>query len=168
MQELDSMISSNGKRNLTKILCAGTAIMMASMLSACTKDNSKYKPTSGETSESVTSVASGAVTTTAGAVDAAATTAASNAASAPDDLKVGWCNASTMNIRSGAGKEFGAVGGLHQGDKVTILGKEGDWFKIKCITSKTGVGYVSAQYISATEVAPASTAVPTTTAAANQ
>lgn len=35
------------------------------------------------------------------------------------------------------------------GEKVDILGREGDWYKIKF---KDGVGYVSAQFISSTVV----------------
>lgn len=158
MQELDVMRSFKGKRNLTRILCVSTAIILISMLSACTKDISKYKPTSGDTSE--------AVTTTVSAVPAATTTAPASTASAPDDLKTGWCSASTMNIRSGAGTDYGAIGGLKLGDKVEILGKEGDWYKIKFAKAKDGVGYVNAQFISSTEVAGAATAAAATTTAA--
>lgn len=71
-----------------------------------------------------------------------------------------------MHIRSGPGTDYGAIGGLVTGEKVDILGREGDWYKIKF---KDGVGYVSAQFISSTVVtttmAPATTtAAPTTTA----
>lgn len=63
----------------------------------------------------------------------------------------GWCDASTMHIRSGPGTEYGAIGGLKRGDKVTIVGREGDWFKIEF---KEDFGYVSALYIKDTEVLP--------------
>lgn len=78
----------------------------------------------------------------------------------------GWCNASTMHIRSGPGTEYGAIGGLKKGEKVTIVDREGDWFKIEF---KDVFGYVSALYIQDTEVIPDETTTvetnPTTTVA---
>ena len=82
---------------------------------------------------------------------------------------VGWCNATSMHIRSGPGTDYGAIGGLVTGEKVDILGREGDWYKIKFKDGKDGVGYVSAQFISSTVVtttmAPATTTAAPTTAA---
>ena len=49
-----------------------------------------------------------------------------------------------LNIRSGAGTNFGIVGSLGANATVNIIGKEGNWYKI----SHNGtVGYVSADYI---------------------
>ena len=49
-----------------------------------------------------------------------------------------------LNIRSGAGTNFGIVGSLGANATVNIIGKEGNWYKI----SHNGtVGYVSANYI---------------------
>ncbi|MFR5265218.1 SH3 domain-containing protein, partial [Clostridium sp.] len=49
-----------------------------------------------------------------------------------------------LNIRSGAGTNYGIVGSLGANATVNIIGKEGNWYKI----SHNGiVGYVSADYI---------------------
>ncbi|SFU79758.1 Uncharacterized conserved protein YgiM, contains N-terminal SH3 domain, DUF1202 family, partial [Clostridium sp. DSM 8431] len=51
---------------------------------------------------------------------------------------------STLNIRSGAGTNYAVLGHLRNNENVTILGKEGNWYRI----SYNGTnGYVSADYI---------------------
>ena len=57
---------------------------------------------------------------------------------------VGYCNADSMNVRGGPGTDYYAIGGLKYGERVEILGREGDWYRI---AFKEDVGYVSAQYI---------------------
>ncbi len=62
--------------------------------------------------------------------------------------KEGWITADSMRVRGGAGLTFEVVGGITFGEKVEILGKEGDWYKIRF---GDGVGYVSGQYLTFTE-----------------
>lgn len=58
--------------------------------------------------------------------------------------KTGICNVDVLNIRKGAGTTTSVCGLLRKGDKVEVLGSEGEWYKIKV----NGVtGYVFAQYI---------------------
>lgn len=63
----------------------------------------------------------------------------------------GWITADSMRVRGGAGLTFEVVGGITYGEKVEILGKEGDWYKIRF---GDGVGYVSGHYLSFTEPTP--------------
>lgn len=58
--------------------------------------------------------------------------------------KEGWITADSMRVRGGAGLTSEVVGGITFGEKVEILGKEGDWYKIRF---GDGVGYVSGQYL---------------------
>ena len=57
---------------------------------------------------------------------------------------VGYVNASSLHVRPEPNTDKYAIGGLKFGDMVTIVGKEGDWYKIQF---KDGFGYVNAQYI---------------------
>lgn len=58
--------------------------------------------------------------------------------------KSGICNVDALNIRKGVGTSTSVVGLLKKYDKVTVLGKEGDWYKIK---HGSVTGYVFAQYV---------------------
>ncbi|EHR0219546.1 SH3 domain-containing protein, partial [Clostridium perfringens] len=50
---------------------------------------------------------------------------------------------SFLNVRKGPGTNYDSIGQLHQGDKVSIVAKNGEWYKI----SSTIVGYVNSDYI---------------------
>lgn len=71
-------------------------------------------------------------------------------------FSVGYCTADSLHVRSGPGLDYRGIGGLVHGEQVTVLGQDGDWYQIQFGDT---VGYVSAQYISATPPAqtPAST-----------
>ncbi|MGL4774115.1 MAG: SH3 domain-containing protein [Clostridium sp.] len=56
----------------------------------------------------------------------------------------------TLNVRSGAGTNYSKVGSLSKGEKVTILGESGDWYKISFSGKE---GYVAKQYIQLTSKA---------------
>lgn len=58
--------------------------------------------------------------------------------------KSGICNVDALNIRKGVGTSTAVVGLLRKDDKVTVLGKEGDWYKIK---HGNVTGYVFAEYV---------------------
>jgi len=93
----------------------------------------------------------------------AATTVIVNTTAAPTTITtapfppVGYVNATTLNIRATPGTDQDSVGGLKFGDAVTIVGKEGDWYKI---VFGGGFAYVNAGYI--TDTPPVSTAAATT------
>ena len=139
---------------LFRIGLAALAAATALSMTAC-KKGGDASGTGSTTTEPTT-------TTTA----AETTTAAPTTTTVPvtGDLTTGWCNAPTMHIRSGPGTDYQAIGGLKNGEQVTILGREGDWYKISFAKGPGGVGYVNAQYISGT-VVTTTAPVPTTTAA---
>lgn len=62
--------------------------------------------------------------------------------------KNGIVNADVLNVRSGAGTSYSALGQIKQNDKVTIIGEEGSWYKVKAVLNgTTKTGYVSAEFI---------------------
>lgn len=151
------MRNSLVKRNSRRIVCFIAAILIAATFSACKKGGSISHISPSSVTADTTTAVSPAPTT-------AATTAVT-AAAAAGDITVGWSTDDGVRIRAGAGLDYKGIGGLHKGEKVSILGKEGDWYKIKFSKSDNGFGYVSAQYISSTEVASDLTAAATTAAA---
>lgn len=102
---------------------------------------------------SISTTTSTAVQTTSAATTTTETTTATTTfatAEIPDQLPpYGWCIASSLHVRKTPNTYFEAIGGLKYGEKVTIIGREGDWYKIKF---KDGEAYVKAEYISPTEV----------------
>lgn len=50
----------------------------------------------------------------------------------------------TLNVRSGAGTNFPAIGSLPNGTTVTILGEQGNWFRIRF---GSGEGWVSKDFV---------------------
>ena len=137
--------------------CTAAVAVLALSMAACNKDGISKNSGSGS-SEAATTTASAASTSS--VPSTTTTTAPTIPARTPS---AGWCNATSMHIRSGPGTDYGAIGGLVTGEKVDILGREGDWYKIKF---KDGVGYVSAQFISSTVVTTtAASPAPTTSAA---
>lgn len=83
---------------------------------------------------------------------AATTTTAKTTTPLP---KEGWITADSMRVRGGAGMTHEVIGGITFGEKVEIVDKTGDWYKIRF---GDGVGYVSGQYITFTEPATTTTA----------
>ncbi|MBO5488162.1 MAG: SH3 domain-containing protein, partial [Eubacterium sp.] len=73
---------------------------------------------------------------------------------------------SALNVRSGAGKNYGVIDSLSNGAKVTILNTDGGWYQISYTKSDgtAGTGYVSATYV-ALDSAATATPTPTPTAA---
>ncbi len=54
-------------------------------------------------------------------------------------------NSSPLSVRKGPGTSYTKIGSLTKGSQVTIIGEEGDWYKI---LFGSGEGYVSKTYIS--------------------
>ncbi len=136
--------------------CAIAALAAVFALSACNKDNSSSA--GGSTSQTT------AESTTAASV--MTTTATTPATTAPVEItSVAWCNGDGVLIRSGPGTDYKGIGALYVGDKVTVLGKEGDWFKIAFKDGPNGAGYASAQYLQGSEVTKPAAPLTTATAA---
>lgn len=74
---------------------------------------------------------------------------------------VGWITADSLRVRGSAGLSGEIIGGITFGEKVEILDKEGDWYKIRF---GTGIGYVSGQYLTFTQTALTTTVATTTVA----
>ncbi|MFZ5986279.1 MAG: SH3 domain-containing protein [Bacillota bacterium] len=72
--------------------------------------------------------------------------ASAPAAKTESVTQIGIVNASTLNVREGAGTEYKIVDKLDRGEKVSILAKENGWYKIKM--SNGTIGWVSSTYIS--------------------
>ncbi|WP_369900037.1 SH3 domain-containing protein [Bacillus manliponensis] len=68
----------------------------------------------------------------------------SNPSKATGDYHV---NTNALNVRSGAGTNYGVIGALSKGIKVTVLSEQNGWSKIH-YNGKTG--YISSQYLSKT------------------
>ena len=97
------------------------------MLSACTTGPAEESSAPTESSTTTSTVT---------------TTTTTTAAPIPT---VGYCVADpSMHVRSGPGPYEEVIGGLAWGEQVSIVGKEGDWYRIQF---KDDVAYVSAHYI---------------------
>ena len=125
------------------------------------------------------------VTTTAAATTT--TVATVSTTTAPAAISEYPCTAyatDSLNVRRTPNTDYHAIGGLHEGEQVTVIGREGDFYEINFKWSDTDengqtvsgtTAYVSAQYSSlsratATTTAPtvATTTVTTTTTTAAQ
>lgn len=62
-----------------------------------------------------------------------------------------YVNASTLNVRAGAGTKYGVVGQLNRGQVVTVTGKSGNWSQIAL---SNGYGYVYTKYLSSYGTVP--------------
>ena len=59
--------------------------------------------------------------------------------------RVGYINENYVNVRKGAGTSYSVIKVLSLNAAVTIIGEEGDWYKIK---SGSDTGFVSKQFVS--------------------
>lgn len=106
------------KAILKAVACASALLLAASAFTACS-------PNDGDNEQ---------VTTTTAVTTTALTTTTNH----------GSLAASDVIVRSGPGLDYDAIGGITYGEDVTILGKEGDWYRIQFGDQ---IGYISAQYI---------------------
>jgi uncharacterized protein YgiM (DUF1202 family) len=114
-----------------------TALLMLLMSAACTGKGGSSESASTDSTSKITTVT---VTTT---------------TAVPSK---GWITASSLNVMGGPGPapQYKSIGGAGHGDMITIIGREGDWYKIQ-FTADT-VGYVSAQYVQFTPLSDESSA----------
>ncbi len=68
----------------------------------------------------------------------------------PDLPDVVWVVADQLTVSDAAGLGNAVIGGLQYGDRVAVLGREGDWLKIDFAGA---VGYISRQYVQYTDPA---------------
>lgn len=106
------------KSILKAVACASSLVLMASAFAACSPNDSDTEPT----------------TTTAQTTTTIATTTTQH----------GVLSASDVIVRSGPGLDYDAIGGITYNEDVVILGREGDWYRIRFGDQ---IGYISAQYI---------------------
>ncbi len=69
----------------------------------------------------------------------------------PVENKKGVVNADALNVRTGPGTGYTALGLIYQGASVTIKGENNGWYKVSCVINGTAKeGYVSAEFITLT------------------
>ncbi len=145
------------KRIAVFLLC----VAMLVCATACFKLEKKSEPATTVTptlaTTAPTTSANGSVTS------AMATTAAPTAFG--EYPCIGYATDS-LNVRRDASTDHDAIGGLDKGDKVTIVGEEGDFYKIEWSSFDGNFegqyAYVSKQYVSATPNGDTPTAASTT------
>lgn len=136
------------------IVCA---LMAVAVLSGCSKEPAASDVGSAAASSDT------AISTTAADTTPAATTTTLPGEPAAYPVR-GWCSEDSVYVRGGPGKEYGAIGGAHKGEQFSVLGREGDWYKVQHGEDE---GYISAQFIRfSLDEAMATTAAETTATAA--
>lgn len=78
------------------------------------------------------------------------------AASGESGLAAGTVLAATLNVRSGPGVDFAALGQLGQGQRVEIIDQQEGWLQIVYPAGSEGTGWVSAQYVAVAQPSEAS------------
>lgn len=137
------------KRLTVLLLC----VAMLVCATACFKSE-EGKETSAVATGFATTAPAAAVTTAPSGASAPATTTTAPAAEGSLDKFpcVGYATDS-LNVRQDPSTDKDAIGGLDKGDRVTIVGREGDFYKIEWNSFDGNFegeyAYVSAQYISA-------------------
>lgn len=80
----------------------------------------------------------------------------------PAGSQAGKLNASGVNFRTGPSTSYKIISQLSKDTTVTVLSKDGDWYKIKVNSSGT-TGYVFAKYITIVSATPTPKVTPTPT-----
>lgn len=155
------------KTALPRFALLGCALAAAVSLTACNpkeEAGSTGEPTAAPTAATAATAAPTEAPTAADPTQAGGPTGAPGADDPGTYPAIGWVNADELRIRPEPNTDKWPIGGLKEGEQVTVLGKEGDWYKIQF--KKDQPGYVSAQFIqfskhvpSPTEAAAATTGV---------
>ena len=162
------------KRLLIMLLCvvlliACTACFRAPDVETPTKTSDTTTTTTTASSATTTTTTTGVgepsgsttTTTTTGAGEPSGTTTTTTAAdpNAPGVVgftsypATGWATDSLI-VRDAPSKEGKYIGGLAKGSDITVLGKEGDWYRISYNSAEVGwtdAAYVNANYITSVE-----------------
>lgn len=115
-----------------RIAGLGGALIMLAALAACASDSTPKK---------------GTVSTT------ATTTASTRSTTALPS--VGYIHNHAASVRGGAGLAYKAIGGVVLGERITIVGKVGDWYEIQFTENETG--FVSGHFVRFTPWVPTTT-----------
>jgi len=152
------------KRFVVLLLC----VAMLLCATACFKSEKKAETSATATPTFATTAATTAPSASGATASAAAVTTAATPAAIGNFPCTGYATDS-LNVRRDASTDYDAIGGLDKGDKVTIVGEEGDFYKIEWSSFDGNFdgqyAYVSKQYISATLTAETTAVVSTPTAA---
>ena len=122
------------------------AVMMLTAFAGCGDDASQEDPTAVTTTTTAPTVATTTTTMVNGAME------------------------EELTVREGPGFSYNAIGGVAKGSAIEIVGRSGDWFKIRF---GDGYGYVNAHYVAvdgqpnASQMQAERPTVTTTTSAAN-
>lgn len=160
------------KRLLIMLLCvvlliACTACFRAPDVETPTKTSDTTTTTTTASSATTTTTTGGSdtsgsvtTTTTTGGSDTSGTTTTTAAdPNAPEVVgftsypATGWATDSLI-VRDAPSKEGKYIGGLAKGSDITVLGKEGDWYRISYNSAEVGwtdAAYVNANYITSVE-----------------
>ena len=136
------------KRLSVLLLC------VAMLLCATACFQSEKEPESSEpVSALVTTTAPGASSNGSSAATSGATTTLSATTGSFGEFPCVGYATDSLNVRRDASTNYDAIGGLDKGDKVTIVGEEGDFYKIEWKafdgTYEGEYAYVNKQYVSA-------------------
>ncbi|MCQ2405567.1 MAG: SH3 domain-containing protein [Clostridia bacterium] len=133
------------KRFAILFVCAAMLVCATACFKSEKKPETSAAPTLATTAPSAT------VSTAATSASAAGTTVASGSL---DSFPCVGYTTDSLNVRRDASTDYDAIGGLEKGDKVTIVGEEGDFYKIEWSSFDGNFegqyAYVSKQYVSAT------------------
>lgn len=159
------------KRLLIMLLCV--VLLLACTACFRTPDVETPTKTSDTTTTTTASTTTGSTTTTTGGSDASGTTTTTTGgsdtsgtttttAADPDAPAVvgftsypatGW-SVDSLIVRDAPSKDGTYIGGLSKSSDVTVLGKEGDWYRISYNSAEIGWtdhAYVNANYITSVE-----------------
>ena len=132
------------KRFAILFVCAAMLVCATACFKSEKKPETSAAPTLATTAPSAT------VSTAVTSASAAGTTVASGSL---DSFPCVGYTTDSLNVRRDASTNYDAVGGLQKGDKVTIVGEEGDFYKIEWSSFDGNFNekyaYVSKQYVSA-------------------
>lgn len=137
------------KRLLIMLLCV--ALLIA--CTACFRAPDVETPTKTSDTTTTTTTASSATTTTTTTTTTAADPNAPGVVGFTSYPATGWATDSLI-VRDAPSKEGKYIGGLAKGSDITVLGKEGDWYRISYNSAEVGwtdAAYVNANYITSVE-----------------
>ena len=115
------------------------------------KDYVKVDAVSGESS-------SGSSSNTGSSSSNTGSSSSSGSTSTETVIATGVVNASSLNLRSGAGTNYSSLGLLNKNTSLEILSQTGSWYKVRCtLNGSQKTGYVHSSYVTKTATSNNST-----------
>lgn len=144
------------------LLMACTACFRTPDVETPTKTGDSTTTTTASSTTTTTADPSGTTTTTTtGVGEPSGTTTTTTAADSDAPAVVGFTSypatgwaTDSLIVRDAPSKEGTYIGGLSKGSDITVLGKEGDWYRISYNSAEVGWtdhAYVNANYITSVE-----------------